>query len=162
MAWSAEFVGLGWLGAGVGAGAGSLGIGVELLLPIFAAQGLIESNPEAQVDFSTFLSPPDPEAILAPVCHADGNQLLVEKRLVCLLLATRRMAEVNPLACDANVEDGARKTTWSIRIEYDNEQGTPGFLIQELIMRQGVTSNMAEMNHGKVFVKRGRRSLKKL
>lgn len=73
------------LGVG-GAGGCSLGVGVELRL---TDHGLMESTAEAQVDFSAFLSAPDPEAMF--LCHAEEDceedQLLAEWRLACLAVA---------------------------------------------------------------------------
>lgn len=89
-------------GAGFGGGGagGSLGVGVELRL---TDHGLMDSTAEAQVDFSAFLSAPDPEAIL--LCHADEaceDQLLTEWHLACLAAALLQAMDTAEF-CGANL-----------------------------------------------------------
>ena len=66
--------------------------------------GLMESTAEAQVDFSAFLSAPDPEAMF--LCHAaeacEEGQVLAEWRLACLAVA-RLQAMDTAEFCGANL-----------------------------------------------------------
>lgn len=86
---------------GGGGGGCSFGVGVELRL---TDHGLMESTAEAQVDFSAFLSAPDPEAMF--LCHAEEaceeDQLLIELRLACLAVA-RLQATDTAEFCGANL-----------------------------------------------------------
>lgn len=89
---------------GGGGGGCSFGVGVELRL---TDQGLMESTAEAQVDFSAFLSAPDPEAIF--LCHAEEaceeDQLLIELCLACLAVARLQATDAAEL-CGANLGRG--------------------------------------------------------
>ena len=98
MLWSPPWGAGAALGGG-GAG-GSLGVGVELRL---TDHGLIDSTAEAHVDFSAFLSAPDPEAMV--LCHANEaceDQLLEEWRLACLAVALLHAVNTAEL-CGANL-----------------------------------------------------------
>lgn len=110
--WGAAGAGDGLGGGGAG---GSLGVGVELRL---TDHGLIDSTAEAHVDFSAFLSAPDPEAII--LCHADEaceeDQLLTEWRLAWLAAALLQALDTAEL-CGANLgregtKHGRKRSVW--------------------------------------------------